>query len=124
MDLVYQLNYADCSRMSLRPKTVVKPKLDKSEIQSTEYVWGTANKALKHARPMQGDAELLVARLIHAKMLPEWKWGETPSVSNFSPWSHFWTFDPPILLLVHVHPIYAIHVQKRVVSLTSMRGVA
>jgi hypothetical protein len=52
--------------------------------------------------------------------------GETPSVLNFSPWSHFWVFDPPILFLVHVqwNHIYAIHVQKRVLSLISMRGVA
>jgi hypothetical protein len=52
--------------------------------------------------------------------------GETPSVFNFSPCSHFWVFEPPILFLVHVqwNHIYAIHAQKRMLSLTSMRGVA
>jgi hypothetical protein len=52
--------------------------------------------------------------------------GETPSVLNFSPWSHFWAFDPPILFLIHIqwNHIYAIHVQKGVLILPSMRGVA
>jgi hypothetical protein len=75
LDLVYHLNYADCSRMSLRPRTVVKPKLDKSETQCTVYSWGTANKASKHAGPMQVDAELLVAGLIHARIVTEWRLG-------------------------------------------------
>jgi hypothetical protein len=75
LDLVYQLNYADCSGMSLRPRTVVKPKLDKSETQCTVYSWGTANKASKHAGPMQGEAELLVAGLIHARIVTEWNLG-------------------------------------------------
>jgi hypothetical protein len=75
LDLVYQLSYAECSGMSLRPRTVVKPKLDKYETQFTVNLWGTANKASKHAGPMQGDAELLVARLIHVRIVTEWNLG-------------------------------------------------
>jgi hypothetical protein len=52
--------------------------------------------------------------------------GETPSALNCSPWSHFWVFDPPILFLIQAqwNHIYAIHVQKRVLSLTSMSSLS
>ena len=81
--------------MSLRPREVVKPKLDKSEIQSTVYSWGTANKASKHAGPMQGDAELLVAGLIHVRIVNEWNLGDRllwPRVM-YSAVKHLWS--PP-----------------------------
>ena len=82
MVLVHQLNYADCSRMSPRPRTVVTPKFDKSELypvysvpvgyctRSIRNRWTHANnEKIKCFRVMDEEGKI-INKDGHEKLIP------------------------------------------------------